>query len=91
MELHRQPVTQIKFIDEKKFSDEQINGAKNFLKKLFENESALYKKGITDGSIVLKGGREGTIIKNNEEKTTYKIIGQCIGNIIYVDDIINVS
>ncbi len=87
MELHKQPVTKINFINEKKFSQQQIDGAKNFLTRLFENDNALYKKGVKDGDIVLKGGREGTLIKDKEQNLTYKVIGQCIGTTLYVDDI----
>ncbi len=87
MELHSQPVTQVKFINEKKFSEDQINGAKKFLQNLFENNNALYKKGIQEGSIVLKGGREGIVIKNTYENMEYRVIGQCIGTTVYVDEI----
>jgi len=87
MELHSQPVTQVKFINEKKFSENQVEGAKTFLQKLFENNNALYKQGIQEGSIVLKGGREGIVIKNQDEKMEYRVIGQCIGTTIYIDEI----
>jgi hypothetical protein len=87
MELHEQPVTKINFINEKKFSKQQVEGARDFLTRLFEKDNELYKKGVKNGSIVLKGGREGTLIKNEEKGVTYKVIGQCIGSTLYVDDI----
>jgi hypothetical protein len=87
MELHKQPLTDVKFINEKRYSENQLEGARSFIKRLFENDNALYKKGISEGTIVLKGGREGTLITNTEEGVTYKIIGQCIGTTVYVDGI----
>ena len=86
MELHSPCPTEIKFINDEKFSKDQIEGAKNFLLTLFKDDNALYKKGVTDGTVVIKGGREGTIVYNREDGITYRLMGKCIGNVVYVED-----
>ncbi len=87
MELNKPIETEIKFINDANFQEEQIEGAKKFLTSIFSNESNLYKQGVKEGTIVLKGGREGTLVSNKEAGVTYRIIGQCIGNVVYVEDI----
>lgn len=88
MELHEPKATEIKFIKDASFSVEQKEGATRFLQNLFQNKNELYKRGIEDGTIVLKGGREGTLITDETNNQTYRVIGQCIGSTIYVEEIL---
>lgn len=77
---------EISFMRKDLLSEEQMEQALSFLNPIFENDGQLFKKMLDDGSAYLES-KSFTIFKNLASKTAYRIMGNCIGPVIYVRDI----
>jgi len=77
---------EINFMRKDLLSDAEMESALNFFKPIFENDGKLFKKMLEDGTAYLES-KSFTIFKNLKQKTAYRIMGNCIGPVIYVRDI----
>lgn len=79
---------EITFMRKDLLETEEMEQAVSFLAPLFENQGALFKKMLESGTARLDG-KSFTLIDNPERKKTYRIMGNCIGPVLYVRDILD--
>ncbi len=69
------------------YQEEEMEKTIHFLTPLFENGGVIFKKMLDDGNAYLEG-KSFTFVKNIKDNLLYKIMGNCIGPVIYVRDIL---
>ncbi len=77
----------ITFMRKDLYSEKEMDAAIAYISPLFENDGEIFKKMLEDGSIYLEG-KSFTYIKNFDGKKLYKIMGNCIGPVVYVRNVL---
>lgn len=81
---------EITFMRKDLFTPQIMEEAIQFLTPLFANDSEIFKEMITSGQARLEG-KSFTIIDDTKNKKSYRIMGNCIGPVIYVRDILDLQ
>jgi len=81
---------EINFMRKDLLKTEEMEKAIQFLKPVFENDGMLFKEMIKNQQAMLESNRF-TVIKDSKNKKVYRIMGNCIGPILYVKEILELE
>ena len=77
----------IEFMRSDLYNDEQISRAKEFLEPIFSNDGDVFKKMLQDGTAYIEG-KSFTYVTDKEKRIRYRLMGNCVGPVIYIRDIL---
>lgn len=80
----------ITFMRKDIYSEQLMSEAEAFIAPLFENEGEEFKRMLGEGSVYLEG-KSFTYIKHPQKGKLYRLMGNCIGPIVYVRDILDLE
>lgn len=78
---------EVTFMRKDLFSEEEMNTAIEYIAPLFEGEGEKFKEKIKEDQAFIEGKRF-TYIDHPEVGKRYRLMGNCIGPVIYVRDIL---
>lgn len=81
---------EITFMRKDLFTSQAMDEAIQFLTPLFANDSEIFKEMIASGQARLEG-KSFTYIDDTKNKKSYRIMGNCIGPVIYIRDIFDLE
>jgi len=76
------------FIEKLNIGESEKESIKEFLISIFRDDAKIFKEMVAQKKVRIKG-KSFTFIDDETNNKTYKIMGNCIGPVLYVYDVID--